>query len=53
MFDYNKSCRINKPVKFLNYHNKDELQYNKTASKQGRRFEGQNSFLQGHPPLGH
>lgn len=53
MFDYNKFCRINKPVKFLNYHNKDELQCNKTALKKGRRFEGENSFLQGHQPRGH
>lgn len=48
MFDCNKSCRINKPVKFLNHHNKDELQCNKTALREGRRFEGEKSFLQGH-----
>jgi len=53
MFDYNKFCRINKPVKFLNYHNKDELQCNKTVLKKGHRFEGENSFLQGHQPGGH
>lgn len=53
MFDYNKFCRINKPVKILNYHNKDELQQNKAASKEGHRFEGQKSFLQGHQPQGH
>lgn len=37
MFDYNKFCRINKPVKILNYYNKDEVRCHQTALPEGRR----------------